>query len=183
MSMENYKKVLKLAKYLNIYLIQYTGNEPLLYPQVFDFAKESRNKGFKNRSRTNFATKILSEKFLIDILKYFEFIYISPDELAEDNFYLRLSKIFMDIKNNNPEEAEKCFAKYASENFNIITTNITNLIAVRNKLRYNNKIIIVLVIQKYNLDKIVELVDFINQYKNIRWDITQVSLDKMNQMV
>lgn len=180
MSMENYKKILKLAEYLNINSIQYTGGEPLLHPQLFDFAKESKNKGFKNRLRTNFATKTLSEEFLTGILEYFECIYISLDGLAEDNFYLRPSRKFMVLKNNNPEEAEKCFAKYANENFNIIKTNIDNLIKIKNKFHYKNRIIIASVVQRYNLDKIAKMIDFINQYDDIRWDITQVSLDENN---
>ena len=180
MSMESYKKILKLAEYLNINLIQYTGGEPLLHPQLFDFAKESKNKGFKNRLRTNFATKILSEEFLTDILKYFESIYVSLDGLAEDNFYLRPSRKFMVLKNNNPEEAKKCFIEYANENFNVIKTNIDNLIKIKNKFYYKNRIIIASVVQRYNLDKITKMIDFMNQYDDIRWDITQVSLDESN---
>lgn len=180
MSMESYKKILKLAEYLNINSIQYTGGEPLLHPQLFDFAKESKNKGFKNRLRTNFATKILSEEFLTDILKYFESIYVSLDGLAEDNFYLRPSRKFMVLKNNNPEEAKKCFIEYANENFNVIKTNIDNLIKIKNKFYYKNRVIIASVVQRYNLNKITKMIDFVNQYDDIRWDITQVSLDESN---
>lgn len=180
MSMESYKKILKLAEYLSINSIQYTGGEPLLHPQLFDFAKESKNKGFKNRLRTNFATKILSEEFLTDILEYFESIYISLDGLAEDNFYLRPSRKFIDLKNKNPEEAEKCFVEYANENFNVIKTNIDNLIKIKNKFYYKNRVIIASVVQRYNLNKITKMIDFMNQYDDIRWDITQVSLDESN---
>lgn len=180
LSMDNYEKILELAKYLNINTIQYTGGEPLLHPKFLDFAKRSKELYFNNRLRTNFATKILDEKTIVEILKYFDFVYISIDGIAECNFYLRPSVKFVRFKKSNPNEAKNLFNKYATDNFNIIKTNLDNLITLKDKLNFKTKIIIASVVQRYNLDKLKDLLNFVNHYKNIRWDITQVTLDKKN---
>lgn len=182
MDMENYKKILELANYLNINLIQYTGGEPLLHPNLFDFARKSRNLNFKNRLRTNFATKILDKQFLVNILECFDSIYISLDGIAEDNFYLRPSKKFMNLKKNNSEKAKEKFIKYANESFDIIRINLDNLIKIKKEYNYKNKVIIASVVQRYNLNKIIKLTDFINQYEDIRWDITQITVSKKDDI-
>ncbi|HSQ97640.1 MAG TPA: radical SAM protein [Rickettsiales bacterium] len=180
LSMENYEKILDLARYLNMNTIQYTGGEPLLHPKFLDFAKRSKDLYFDNSLRTNFATKILDEKTIIGILRYFDFVYISIDGTAECNFYLRPSVQFTRIKKSDPNKAKETFTKYAMENFNVIKTNLDNLVALKEKLNFKTKIVIASVIQRYNLDKIKDLLNFVNQYKNIRWDITQVTLDEVD---
>lgn len=178
LTMDNYLKILEFAKFVNINTIQYTGGEPLLHPHLIDFAKISKKLKFNNRLRTNFSTKILDNNFLINILNYFDSIYISLDGLAEDNFYLRPSKEYKKLEQIDEEKAKKNFYEYSKNNFNIIVKNLENLISLKNQLKLNTKIIIATVIQKYNINKLEKFIEFINQYNDLRLDLTQISLDK-----
>ena len=178
LTMENYLKILDFANFINIKTIQYTGGEPLLHPHLINFAKTSKKLNFNNRLRTNFSTKILDNDFLIDILNYFDSIYISLDGLEEDNFYLRPSKEYIKLLQTNKNITRNDFLKYSKKNFEIIKRNLDDLILLKKKFNLNTKIIIATVVQKYNIDKLENFIEFINQYDDLRLDLTQISLDK-----
>lgn len=171
-----YCKMLKLAKFLKIQKVQFTGGEPTLNQDFLNFARISKSNNLENKLRTNFAVKILDDYTIINILENFTSIYISLDGDYKLNFSLRPSKEYIAIKNN-----QQNFDKLAKLNFKTIKTNFEKLLNFREKLNTKNYIIIASVIQKKNIDHIDKILNFINKYYNIRWDITQVILKENDQ--
>ncbi len=113
----------------------------------------SQNLGFYNRLRTNLSIRIFDELYIKKILEDFDTVYISIDGLARTNFKLRPSKEYINLKDKN----ENIFNNLADKMFNVIITNLKNLISIRKKFKLNTNIIVCSVIQKQNIHEMVIL--------------------------
>lgn len=174
LSIENFIRVLSFAKAMNIPNVQFTGGEPLLNNNIFVMSSISKNLGFYNRLRTNLSIKIFDELYIKKILEDFDTVYISIDGLARTNFKLRPSKEYISIKDKN----ENIFNNLADKMFNVIITNLKNLISIREKFKLNTNIVICSVIQKQNIHEIGDIIEFFNDYNIDCLDLTQIMIDK-----
>ena len=139
---EDFLNILKLANTLNIKDIQFTGGEPLLNMDIIQMARISKDLSFKNRLRTNFAIKKFDNEFLFDIIQNFNSIYISVDGLAEMNFSLRPTKQYLKLNDKN------VFKAMAKENFDIIITNLKNIIKLKKSIIIQLKLLFVQLFKK-----------------------------------
>ena len=174
---EVYQKFIDFVKFLGINDIQFTGGEPLLNRDFINFAKINKNYNFNTRLRTNFSIKKFDEKSILDILENFSHVYISLDGDYKTNFLLRPTKKYVNanvIDKTNDDFIEKS----ANENFDIIKSNLDILLKVREKINSKVKVVIASVVQRKNIDKMSELLEFTNLYNDIRWDITQIIVKK-----
>lgn len=176
LTLEKFLKITKLAKKLNINTIQFSGGEPTLNNNLIDYAQVSKEFGFINRFRSNFCVKLFDKSYLKSILENSHKIYTSLDGLAETNFKLRPTKQYMTTANKTRE----LFKEEAEENFNLILTNLQNLIKLKKQLNLQPEIIINTVIQKDNIDEILELISFLNTLAIDRIDLTQLVIAKDN---
>lgn len=176
LTLEKFLKITKLAKKLNINAVQFSGGEPTLNNNLMDFMQVSKEFGFINRFRSNLCVKLFDKSYLKSILENSHKIYTSLDGLAETNFKLRPTKQYMTTANKTRE----LFKEEAEENFNLILNNLQNLIKLKKQLNLQPEIIINTVIQKDNIDEILELISFLNTLAIDRIDLTQLVIAKDN---
>lgn len=160
-----YEKFLEFANFLNIKNIQFSGGEPILNNNLLEFAKIDSNKKFDNRLKTNFSFRKFSPNFMEEILKNFSHIYISldGDYLGE----------FLSKSEKNDNTKADFIGTLSYENFKIIKYNLDLLFKIKNKSNYKNKIIIITNVREQNIKELPNLLNIVNSYKDIRWDIIQ----------
>ena len=144
LSFEENKKILKDLINIGIEEITWTGGEALLLNYVDELIKIAYNNGIKNKLITN--GKLLTENRMKNIFPYLDSITLSIDSI-DDNINDKLGR-----------------GKDHFTRINSILTYIQNN-SIDIKVRINT------VINKYNLNAIEDLINYLNNFEIYSWRI------------
>lgn len=141
---EKNKKILEILTKLSVNKISWTGGEALLYPNLIELLKLSKEKGIINNLLTN--GKALSKEKIIELEPYLDYITLSYD--------------------SNDANTYKLMGRGENHGFNVI--NILDFVQENN---IDIKIKINTLVSKINKNQVIDIGTTLSKYKIDRWKL------------